>query len=578
MTRPAPRPHLPLALLGAAGGLAFHILTEALRQGWLPERVTLGLAALALVFFTATLGMAGPLALRRAMALAMPLAVGVAGLLVLASLRFASTEAMFRGPIPVLAPMVLTLLPLPFLIAGARGQWRDYPTLFAEAWGSVIRQAAGWLFVGVALLVLILSQALFQMVKIDWLEDLTRIAFFYPLFIGTFLGLGIAVTHDLPGLVAPDLIIRLLRLLLPVLLVVLLVFLVAVPLRGLEALFQQVSAAIVLISLVFMGSTLVTAAVERSDVEATASPLVGVAARILAAVLVLPAGLGIWAVWLRVAQYGWTPDRVVVMCLAGVGLGYGLLYLVASLRGTAWRAAQRQANLVMALLMIALAALLLTPLLSAERLAASSQIARLDDGKVSAEDLDLKSLSEWGTAGAEAIAMLRLRKDDAAVQAALIAFEGAANPAQAAAREAALAALVPLQPAGATALRAAILSDMPDWERDRLRTACAMGEDGLPGCAMVVADLVDDLPGAEAVLVLRDAGSRLEVKGYSVVAGRVRRLESHQFGATGFTAAEAGQVLRGLQMAEPQPVPAPLQMLSVGRLKLLLLPVSEGNR
>ena len=575
---PAARPHLPLALLGAAGGLAFHILSEALAQDWLPERLALALSALALVFFTATLGMAGPLSLRRAMLAAAPLAVVVAGLLVLASFRYTSATEMFGTATPVVAAIALTLLPLPFLIAQAQGDWRHYPTLFAEAWGSVIRQAAGWLFVAVALLTLFLSQELFDLVGLDWLKHLTDLDLFFPLFIGAVLGLGIAVTQDMPGLVAPDLLIRLMRLMAPVLLVVLLIFLIALPLRGFETLFRTLSAASVLLFISVLITSLVTAAVERAPAEATHSPLVAISARALAALLPLPSELAVWAIWQRVAQHGWTPDRLLAFTIALLALGYGLLYLHAVLRGSAWQLWQRRANLVMALSAIALAALLLTPVLNPERIATASQLARLERGQVSAETLDLRALSEWGRPGAEAVAALRLRKEDVALQAALARLDGAPDPVLEAPRRAELAAILPLRPAAAAPLRDAVLEALAPQEFTQLRDACGIVSNGLANCAMVAADLITDLPGPELLLARRDEANRIFFTGFALRDGQVIRLDLQRLAGAGLSRAEADAVMRDLQQADPVLAPAPLQSLSAGALKILLLPPQEGNR
>ena len=578
ITEPPARPHLPLALLGAAGGLAFHTLSEALRQNWLPERGALALAALALVFFTATLGMAGPLRLRRAMLAAAPLALAVSGLLVLASFRFDTASELFQRAIPVLAAISLTLLPLPFLIAQARGHWRHYPTLFAEAWGSVIRQAAGWLFVGVALLTLFLSQQLFELVGLDWLKRLTDLEMFFPLFIGAMLGLGIAATQDMPGLVAPDLIIRLMRLMVPVLLGVLLIFLIALPLRGFDTLFRTLSATTVLLVMALMITALVTAAVERSPAQATHSALISQSARALAALLPLPTGLALWAIWQRVAQYGLTPERLLAFCVALLALGYGLLYLHAVLRGGAWQRWQRRANLVMALVAIGLSALLLTPALSPERLATASQMARLEAGQLTAETLDLPALAGWGRPGAEAVASLRQRRDDPALQAALARFDGAPDPALEAARRADLAALLPLRPATAAPLRDAVLAALPERDLIRLREACARHHDGLPGCAMVAADLLTDLPGPELILFQKTDDNCIRMKGFAQKDQEVLWLEAVALSDTCLPREKADAMMRSLQQADPVLAPAPLQTLSTGVLKLLLLPSEEANR
>ena len=40
----------------------------------------------------------------------------------------------------------------------------------------------------------------------------------------------------------------------------------------------------------------------------------------------------LYAIWLRVADHGWTPGRLFILLVAVVGLAYGLIYAVAVLR------------------------------------------------------------------------------------------------------------------------------------------------------------------------------------------------------------------------------------------------------
>ena len=585
MTHPNLRPQtlqrLSLVAVGAAAGGALYLLTEALSAGWLPDRVLLALAVAALVFFAALLGMAGPLPLRRAALRAAPLALLVAALMSWAGLRYPFAADLAGEAIPVLAGLALTFLPLPFLIAAEGGNWRHYPTLFVQAWGTVIRQAAAWLFVALVWLVFLLSHQLLKMVGVPVLGHLVDAPVFVALFTGAMLGLGIAVIHEMSGVVAPDLLIRLLRLFLPPLLIVLGVFLAALPFRGFEGLFRDLSAATILLFCAGFGVMLVTAAAERSDSLATQSPLIVLSARLMAGVTIFPAWLGVWAVWLRVAQYGWTPERLLALCGAILCLGYGALYLLAAFRRTGWQDRVRQANLIMALVVMAVAALLLSPVVNPERIAANSQIARLDRGEVSPEGFDFASVSRWGRPGDEAMATLRARQDNPALMAALARWDGTPDPVLEAARRADMAAMLPLRPAGQTAIRAAILASLPDHELSTLREACSLQIQGRPGCALVVADFLTDLPGAEALLLravplsLRAARGdrfRLHLAGYALRDGQVQPVDTRLIEGRISAVEDPAALLAAMQDQDPVLQAVPVQMLQIGDRKMLLLP------
>ena len=127
----------------------------------------------------------------------------------------------------------------------------------------------------------------------------------------------------------------------------------------------------------------------------------------LALLLPLVTGLAAWSIWLRVADYGWTPDRVLAACVSAVLLGYGLLYALAVLRRLDWSERIRRVNVGLALVTIAISAAFLTPLLNTDRISANNQVSRYLDGRLSLDDLPLWQMqNEWGRAGQAAIAIL----------------------------------------------------------------------------------------------------------------------------------------------------------------------------
>lgn len=150
---------------------------------------------------------------------------------------------------------------------------------------------------------------------------------------GLALGLAIAVVDELADVVSPDLVLRLLRLLVLPVCIVLGLFLIVLPVAGIETVFSSISAAATLLTISALVATLVTAALDQSGAEQSRSPLILQPARVLALMLIVPSGLAVWAVWERVAQYGWTPDRVFAAVVAVLGLGYGVIYPGAVLLG-----------------------------------------------------------------------------------------------------------------------------------------------------------------------------------------------------------------------------------------------------
>ena len=561
---------LGMSALGAVAGLAFYILTKLAEADSLQGRTLLVIAVATGVFFTGLLAMFGPLRLTRAALGAAATAVAVSGLMLLASFRFETVEGLFNSPSAALSAAVLALVPLPFWIAAHGAGWRDYPTLFGEAWSIVVRYAAAWAFVGVVWGVIFLSDALLSIVGMRLVRTILDIGPVPYLISGGVLGLGLAVVQELSDYLSPYLILRLLRLLLPIVLGVTVIFVVALPLRGISGLFGGLSAALTLLAMAGAAATLVTTAVDQEDAQATDSAILVWAARAMALLLPVLAGFGAWAVWLRVAQYGWTPDRVFAAEVAALGLGYGILYALSVLKGTGWMARIRQANIAMALALMGLAALSLTPILDAGRISVTNQMARLEDGRLPVDQLDVALLGRWGKAGDAAVKSLTERatqpgQEALAKRLAMTARDDLNGTSDPAALRARLRDILPLQPATATATRDIYLESLDPFDLQRLVAACEArlpGGDG-PGCVMVVGDLLPLVPGEEAILASRTPDGYVSYEAFYADSRGVQRRGAISLSGSLPQFDQGADLIRQWQAQPPALSPAPLNQFSV---------------
>ncbi len=504
-----------MAVFGLLAGLAAYVILEVLPDLALGGRLRLALSAFGIVFFPATLAMAGPLPLTRA-ALGGAVAGGVMTiLLVWASLRFDGVGPFLDTGDPIILTMIAVAVFLPFWIAasGPAGNWRDYPTLFDAAWRILLRYVVAGLFVLVVWLTIFLADSLLGVVGIEVIGDLVAIDPVPFAVSGAIFALGLAVAQEYADTLSPWIVLRLLRLLLPPLVAVTGLFLLALPFRGLSGLFGGLSSAGVLMSVAALGITLVAVAAYHSDAEVTNSPTIRFSARLMAVFLPFLGGLAVLAVAIRVQQYGWSPDRVLAMVAALATAAYGLAYAAAAvLGGGRWMDWLRRVNVPLALGVALVALLLLTPAIDPQRIAAQSQVARFESGAVDADALDLWSLREdWGRAGAAAVARLSApdhpRAADIAERLAALdsaedrySFEAALPPAAQAALAAEVRDRLAMHPAGAT-LPEGLLDGMPVDELRRWREACDRRTPaGNPGCVAVLADLLPAEAGDEVLL------------------------------------------------------------------------------
>lgn len=565
-----------LALAGGIGGALTWAVFKAADKDWIGHYPAFILFGFLLTGFGALLAMAGPIGLVRALPRAFGLGLLVAGLIALTMLRYDDADAFLNTPMPALAALTVAVLPVPFLIAGARPGWRDYPALFLEAWSIVLRGAAAGAFTGLVWLVIFLSDQVLRIVGIEVIGQLLEHEVVPMVLTGAVLGLGMAVIHDLAELLSPYVVLRVFRLFVPVVLAVMTVFLVALPFRGLDGLVGGLSPAMLLLTLVAGGVALVSIAIDQTDAEATQSPLLRRCTQGMALLLPLIAGLALYAIWLRVADHGWTPERLFVVLVAGIGVVYGVIYALAVLRGGPWMERIRQGNIRVALGIIALAALWLTPVLNAERISAQSQLARYEAGRTPVEALDIPALRSWGKPGADVIAVLEARAKEPGQEALGQQLEGgsAIPVADREALAASLALAMLVQPATATGTRDVILGAVDVYVLQDWQGVCeATQPDGRPGCLMLVADLLPTRPGEEAMLFLQRSADYTEIQGvYLDDEGQaVTRPAMHPDGRY-VDQTEAAALLRQYRDAPPPVAPAQLNQLGTDAAGLLFLP------
>ncbi|MGI1662722.1 hypothetical protein ACRDNQ_10820 [Palleronia sp. KMU-117] len=503
-----------MAAFGLVAGLAAYAIAEVLPDLLVDGRLRLALSAFGVVFFSATLAMAGPISLMHAAAGGALAGTVLAAFLTWASLRFDGVGPFLETGHPITAASVALAVFLPFWIAGARpgGGWSDYVALFDAAWRIVLRYIVAGLFVLVAWAMIFLGDSLLGVVGIKVIGDVIAIDWVPYAISGAVFATAIAIVEEFADTVSPYLPLRLLRLVLPPLVAVTGLFLVALPFRGLSGLFGSLSSAGVLMSVAVTGITLVSVAADRTDEDATSSPALRVSARLMALFLPLLGGLAVWAIAIRVGQYGWSPDRVAGMTAALACTAYGLGYAAATLSGPAWMARLRQVNVPLALMLGATGLVWLTPVIDAQRISAQSQLARFERGDVGPDGLDLWSLrQEWGRAGTVVLAALtdpaHPRADEIDDRLAQLAeatdrysFEATLPPAARAALIESLLADLIIRPEGA-ALPPGVMDGVPVPDLRRWHAACGrLTPAGHPGCVALLVDLLPAEQGDEIVL------------------------------------------------------------------------------
>ncbi len=288
----------------------------------------------------------------------------------------------------------------------------SYRIYFEAAWKFGVQLALAAIFVGVFWAVLWLGAILFNLIKIAFIENLIERSWFAIPATTLATAAAIHVTDVRARLVAGirTVALTLLAWLLPLMVLIGGGFTLSLPFTGLEPLWETRSAAGILLGSAGALVVLINAAFQDGD-AAHNRPIVLRYAEFAAALILIPlVAIASYALWLRVAQYGWTVERVAtaatILVAACYALGYALAAIL-SLRGGAWMVWIERVNIATAFVVLAVLLALFTPIADPARLAVNSQVARLQSGALDPHRFDFDYLkSEGGRYGHAALADL----------------------------------------------------------------------------------------------------------------------------------------------------------------------------
>jgi len=278
----------------------------------------------------------------------------------------------------------------------------SYTRHFDTAWKLGVQIVLAAVFLGVFWIVLQLGAALFQLVYIaSFGELLGRRWFAYPAS-ALAVAVSLHVTDIRPQLIRGGraVILALFSWLLPVMVVILLGFFASLPFVSLAQLWATHDTASMMLGM--MGLLILFLNCWYGDGKAPGNRIMGIAG-FLGALLLMPlAGLAAQALALRVAPYGWTPDRISAAVLIGIAGFYAIGYVGAVVRRPFNPKFIERVNVAGAMLCLAAFLALFSPLADPARLMVANQVGRLKLGLVSPEKFDFGALridgARWGAA------------------------------------------------------------------------------------------------------------------------------------------------------------------------------------
>lgn len=272
------------------------------------------------------------------------------------------------------------------------------------------------------LALIFLSNGLFWLVLFLWAElfKLVGIELFKTLFFDTdwFMAIAIGVVSAATAVLArtqarliqalQNLLTLIATGLLPIVALLSLLFIIVLPFVGFAAISARTSAAGLLVSL-SMVLLLLTTVVWHPQRPCLPyyTPLRWMIRMALLIAPVYPL-LALWALAVRIGQYGWTPERLYGVLIALVALVWAVGFCASVINPRRDPlTVQRYVTPVVGLLSLALLILINTPVLDPWRISVTSHMARYQEGKITADQVSLYMLSHAGRKGQEALVMLQ---------------------------------------------------------------------------------------------------------------------------------------------------------------------------
>ena len=284
-----------------------------------------------------------------------------------------------------------------------------YESYYETAWKAGIQLVLALMFLGVFWLILLLGALLFNAIGIAFVEDLITKPLFVCMATPLFFALGVELSDVRDGLTQGIRIVALTLLswLLPIAVFIAGAFLIALPLAGLAQLHSSLSPAGLMLAASAGLIVLLNTVYQDGAEHLSPIPFLRFCLRIGVCLLVPMTAFALWAVSVRVGQYGLTLSRIVALSAAIIGflyaLGYTLSLFIRTRNSDGWLPLFERTNIFVGALTVLMLLGYSTPWLNPIQMSLNNQIARIESGNVDADSIPYLWLSNSAGERGEAL-------------------------------------------------------------------------------------------------------------------------------------------------------------------------------
>lgn len=295
------------------------------------------------------------------------------------------------------------------------GRWPRYEDLFRHAWNNIFIVLLAQQLIMVVMLLVLLCGALFKMLGVPQVKAVLESPLFLAIALTLVFSLGMRIGREKETVIGllRGVLLAVCRFLLPFGALMTVLFILTLPFSGLQPVWDTGSSTLILLCLVGLNLFLVNGVFQ--DGHDSAPYARGLRLLVELSLLCLPVlvVLAGYSTWLRIEQYGLTPQRFMAIPLLLVALLYSLAAVWAVVRRqSVWLGHLRTSNPPIALFGCVVLVLVHTPLVSPETWSAKHQVQRLLSGRTAVADFDAWTLRyRLGAPGIEQLEWLTAEVD-----------------------------------------------------------------------------------------------------------------------------------------------------------------------